>query len=64
MPSNKDVVQELQEILRSWEDSQSVTTNDPTEHLVKLCELFERETVNFLKQVSLYSHKDISYYSF
>ncbi|KAB7500608.1 Protein VPRBP [Armadillidium nasatum] len=50
MPSNKDVVQELQEILRSWEDSQSVSTNDPTEYLVKLCELFERETVNFLKQ--------------
>ncbi|XP_037788509.1 LOW QUALITY PROTEIN: DDB1- and CUL4-associated factor 1-like [Penaeus monodon] len=51
MPSsNRDVVQELQEILRQWEEDQSVPSRDPTPHLIKLCELFERETVNFLKK--------------
>ncbi|KAK3855993.1 hypothetical protein Pcinc_037639 [Petrolisthes cinctipes] len=48
--SNRDVVQELQEILRQWEEDQTVSTRDPTPHIVKLCELFERETTNFLKK--------------
>ncbi|XP_069954459.1 DDB1- and CUL4-associated factor 1 isoform X2 [Cherax quadricarinatus] len=51
MPSsNRDIVQELQEILRLWEEDQSVASKDPTPHLIKLCELFERETFNFLKK--------------
>ncbi|XP_066939041.1 DDB1- and CUL4-associated factor 1 isoform X1 [Macrobrachium rosenbergii] len=51
MPSsNRDVVQELQEILKQWEEDQAVPTKDPTPHLIKLCHLFERETVNFLKK--------------
>ncbi|XP_045592947.1 DDB1- and CUL4-associated factor 1 isoform X3 [Procambarus clarkii] len=51
MPSsNRDIVQELQEILRLWEEDQAVASKDPTPHLVKLCELFERETINFLKK--------------
>ncbi|XP_076063100.1 lisH and WD40 domain-containing protein mahjong isoform X2 [Oratosquilla oratoria] len=50
MPSsNRDVIQELHEVLRQWEDDQSLTTVDPTPHLIKLCEIFERETINFLK---------------
>ncbi|KAG0717964.1 Protein mahjong [Chionoecetes opilio] len=52
MPSstNRDVVQELQEILRQWEEDLAVPSRDPTPHLTKLCHLFERETVNFLKK--------------
>lgn len=48
--SNREVVQELQEILRVWEEDNAVTTRDPTPHLIKLCELFERETINFMKK--------------
>ncbi|KAK7070849.1 hypothetical protein SK128_017179 [Halocaridina rubra] len=48
--SNRDVVQELQEILKQWEEDQSVSTKDPTPHLLKLCQLFERETIHFLKK--------------
>ncbi|XP_063852403.1 protein mahjong-like [Scylla paramamosain] len=51
MPSsNRDVLQELQEILRQWEEDQAIASKDPTPQLAKLCELFERETINFLKK--------------
>lgn len=51
MPSsNRDIVQELQVILLQWDEDQSVASKDPTPHLIKLCELFERETINFLKK--------------
>ena len=50
--SNRDVQQEVQDIVKLWEDDQSVLTNDPIPHLTHLCEIFEREYQNFLKQVS------------
>lgn len=57
MPSsNRDIVQELQVILLQWEEDQSVASKDPTPHLIKLCELFERETINFLKKVRHNKH--------
>lgn len=55
-PSNtsaaKDAVAELNEILRQWDEEQAVAGSDPTPHLVKLCELFELHTQNFLKRVN------------
>ena len=53
--SNKHVIHELNDIFHSWEEDQAVATNDPTPHLIKMCELFERETINFLKKVIFFA---------
>lgn len=61
MPSsNRDVLQELQEILKQWEEDLATPSKDPTPQLIKLCELFERETINFLKKVRLLGGKAVS----
>ena len=48
----RDAVTELTEILREWEEEHTLPAHDPTPHLIKLCDLFEHHTNNFLKRVS------------
>jgi len=55
----KDAVNSLNEILHDWEEVHDNNGMDPVPHLVKLCDLFELHTNNFLKKVRRFQYGEL-----